>query len=678
MKKTLFLLPILLLFFGRIFAQSDLPDSTESVTSVQLGEVIVVSKPLINQQRQAKPLSTLEEYLEKSSKINLVRRGNYAWEPMINNMSTERIAVTIDGMHIFGACTDKMDPITSYVDVSNLSQVEISSGQQGASNGPTIGGSVDLIRTLHSFCDLGWSGSVDVGFESNAKLNTYGANLKYVHSKVFVDVDFMYRNASDYKAGKNIKVPFSQFTKYNISSTIGVKLNEKNTLVGSFIFDNANDIGYPALPMDVSNAKAVIASLQHSAERINDIITQWDTKIYYNNIVHVMDDTKRPVVPIHMDMPGWSSTLGAYSKMKISKNKHDISINLTGYYNKSKAEMTMYPVDKTEKSMFMYTWPDVRTVYAGLSFNDKISWKNMHSLSFSASAGLNYNKVASEVGLNSLRIFYPEMKATKVRFIPSLQVDYSLSKKSITWTTGLGYGERAPSVSEGYGFYLFNSFDRYDYVGNPFLKNEKSIELHTEISYKHEKVKLNFGTNYFHIFDYIIGAPISSLIPMTIGASGVREYKALKAADISNTEFSIEYRPHKYFKTKAAITYSYGKDYKRENLPLIRPFSFRWNAIFNIKSFSTEVSVEGASKQKDFSEKFGEDLTPAYAIVNFSAGYVFLIKKNYQINLRAGIENIANTYYSTFSDWNNIPRKGRNFYVNVSFGFDQLRKKANR
>ena len=65
----------------------------------------------------------------------MIKRGNYAWEPTLNNMVSERLVVTIDGMQIFGACTDKMDPITSYVDVSNLEKVTIGSGQEGTENG---------------------------------------------------------------------------------------------------------------------------------------------------------------------------------------------------------------------------------------------------------------------------------------------------------------------------------------------------------------------------------------------------------------------------------------------------------------------------------------------------------------------------------------------------------------
>ena len=65
-------------------------------------------------------------------------------DPSSTEWQPERTVVTIDGMRIFGACTDKMDPVTSYVEVSNLSEATISSGQQGSCHGNTIGGSIDL------------------------------------------------------------------------------------------------------------------------------------------------------------------------------------------------------------------------------------------------------------------------------------------------------------------------------------------------------------------------------------------------------------------------------------------------------------------------------------------------------------------------------------------------------
>ena len=117
-------------FTTQVYAQETPADSLKLI---QLNEVVVISAGRqLDHQKQRKPLSTLDEFLESSRSIKMVKRGAYAWEPTMNDMASERLAITIDGMQIFGACTDKMDPITSYVDVSNLSEAEIGSGQQGA------------------------------------------------------------------------------------------------------------------------------------------------------------------------------------------------------------------------------------------------------------------------------------------------------------------------------------------------------------------------------------------------------------------------------------------------------------------------------------------------------------------------------------------------------------------
>ena len=64
--------------------------------------------------------------------------------------------------------------------------------------------------------------------------------------------------------------------------------------------------------------------------------------------------------------------------------------------------------------MFMYTWPDVRTQYAGLFAEDAIRWGIGHRTRFSASAGYHRNAIADAFGLNSLKIFYPDMEAKKI------------------------------------------------------------------------------------------------------------------------------------------------------------------------------------------------------------------------------------------------------------------------
>lgn len=643
--------------------------TADSLKPNELSEVIVIGRKAQLYQKQNKPLMAVEEYLRQSGKVEMVRRGAYAWEPMINNMATERTVVTIDGMRVFGACTDKMDPITSYVEVSNLSEANINSGVQGNCHGAAIGGSLDLRRNRGTFATKGWNASLNSGYETNGNQRILGTTINYAGSSFYADTDLMYRKSDNYMAGNQREVAYSQFGKFNVSATSGVLFHKNKIIEASVIYDKATNVGYPALPMDVSLAEALITSFKFDYLPKAKTLKDWETKLYFNTITHRMDDTQRPFVPIHMDMPGWSKTYGFYSKLSAALGPHQFTIDANAFYNEALATMTMYPADPNENSMFMETWPDVHTRYTAVFAQDQ--WAlNCHSyLKFSATVASHANTVSGEMGLESLRIFFPDMKARKIRTLKSFSGTYGYNRNHWEYQAGLAFGERAPSVSEGYGFYLFNSFDRYDYIGNPELKNEKSLQAHSSVGYKTTKTAVKFALGYFSIFDYIIAKPDHSLIPMTIGASGVKRTTALNGATVLNAECNMQYQINDRIRWKGLLVYNYGQDDQGVGLPFVSPLRYNSAIAYKQNKFNADLAVEGNLTQTQYSPSYGEDRTPAYAILNFSGGYV-LSSGKYSYRLNAGIENLLDAYYSTFSDWNNIPRKGRNCFVNFSFSYN--------
>ena len=363
-------------------------------------------------------------------------------------------------------------------------------------------------------------------------------------------------------------------------------------------------------------------------------------------------------------MPGWSKTYGYYSKLKVVVSNHHFLANLNAFYNQSKAEMTMYPANPNELPMFMYTWPDVRTFYNGFFVEDEYVFNCHSGLRTSASIGLHSNKVASDFGLQSLRIFYPDMEAQKNRFLKSISSNYHYDKGIFNYGFGIGYGERAPSVSEGYGFYLYNSFDNYDQIGNPNLKNEKSLEGNAFIGLKNKKATVKLTSSYFHISDYIIAKPNSDLVSMTIGANGVKVYTAVSYATIWNIGLNTEYKFNPELKWNGQLLYTYGKDSQKVNLPFMSPLSYSTGFNYHKNKYSAELNLQGNAVQTNYSPSYGEDRTPDYAIINTSFGYEFKIN-SCDFAFKIGVENILDSYYTTYSDWNNIPRMGKNLFSNL-------------
>ena len=646
-----------------------LPADTIPTSSLLIDEVVVVSKAGNGQKRSAKgQVASIEEHLAELSHVDLVRRGSYALEPVVNNMATERVSTTIDGMKIFYACTDKMDPVTSYVESSNLQSILLNSGLNGnpQSTG-NIGGSLDLKLRRSGFEGNAFQLGANAGYESNGHLQVYGADGAVSLKRFYTNAGVFYRHANNYKEGGGKEVQFSQFQKVNVYDNFGIRLTDegRDVVEGTFIYDRASNVGYPALNMDVLKAEAFITALSYRHQFKEGFLHSWETKGYYNHITHIMDDTKRPDVEIHMDMPGKSWTSGLYSLLTGSKGRHDVQANYDLYYNRLFADMTMYPGGAAP--MYMVTWPDVGTFNTGVALNDHISLTDQQSLTLIAKWAVQWQKLNNEEGYHALRVFFPGMKDSYHQVIGRIAATYQLSFANSKLSFGAGWGSRAPTVTEAYGYYLNNTFDQYDYIGNPRLKNESAIELNGNFNFSIlPSFNFSLDANAFFFSNYIIGQFENRLSPMTVDAEGVKVYGNLSHATIVNTAFTADWKLSSWLTWNTRLSYAIGRDDQSDPLPLISPFAYTSSLTFAYKHFQGKAEVRGNTKQVNAGKKYGETTTAAWAIGNISGQYTLLFQKH-TLTFRAGVENLLDKRYSTYSDWCDIPQKGRNVYVNLSW-----------
>ena len=651
---------LLLLIIG---LQSD----TVTTSSHDLDEVVIVSHKEGGKRSIKGQVATIDEHLQELNHVDLVRRGSYAWEPTVNNMQTERLSTTIDGMKIFYACTDKMDPVTSYVESGNLQSISLNSGLNGNPQATgNIGGALDLkLRKVGFGADV-FRLSTQVGYETNGSVQVYGADASHSSSRLYVNGGAFFRHADNYMAGGHKEVDFSKFQKVNTFVNGGYRVAANDAIEGTFIYDRASDVGYPALNMDVSKAEAFITSLAYKHLFGDSGLESWETKGYYNHITHVMDDTTRPNVEIHMDMPGESWTAGVYSLLTGTYGRHQAQLNLDGYYNRLFADMTMYPGGAAP--MYMVTWPDVGTMNVGAALTDHIRLSNESSLHLSGKLSWQQQRLNNEEGYKALSVFFPGMQQTYHQTTGRVAASYQLSTLNSQLSIGAGWGSRAPTVTEAYGYYLNNTFDQYDYIGNPRLKNESAIEVNGsyQLSTLRSQLSVGLDANAFFFSNYIIGQFEDRLSAMTVGAEGVKVYGNIDHATIANVSLSAEWRPVKGLRWNAKGTYSLGRDNEGDNLPLIAPFIYQTRLSYATGPLAIQAEVKGHTRQAKYGQKYGETETGAWTVVNLSANYQLAINR-YQLVLRAGVENLFDRYYATYADWCHIPQKGRNIYMNLSF-----------
>lgn len=641
--------------------------------AIDLRGMVVLSDSVDIQVKTLDPTSDLrtDEVVEELAGVRMIRRGNYAAEPTFRGMSSGQLSVTIDGMKIFGACTDKMDPVSSYVSSNNLESVSVSSNSNHTSQGSNVGGGFDFQTKGAQFnLKKALSGSAGLGYQTNGNGRLADFNLNYGDSAWAINLNANYQKFDNYIAGGGEEIKYTQFEKVNFALSASWMLSNTEILKGQLIYDDAYNVGYPALPMDVSFAGGRIYSLSYTKYIKKGTVS---LKAYGNNITHIMDDTKREFVPIHMDMPGRSDTYGAYlhTQLKLNK-KHTLTINPDYYYNVSFADMIMYPNDPDrpeEPIMYMITWPDVRRHSGSLLLADKYQINATSQLTYSGKLEFVTSQVFSDFGLRQLEAIGKDGKAPSSYLLGNIDIVYQ-KDFSNHWSGYIqgGYAERQPTVSEGFGFYLFNSMDGYDYIGDPSLKKEKAIKASIGSSWSKNYTKAEAKIYHYQFQDYIIGIVDATFDGMTIGSNGVKIYENITTASITGFEVNFMTRLFEKFHFQNSTQYSYGLDNNLDPLQMIPPLQNTTKLAYKHKNMEFRIEATAAAMQNNPRINAGETATPSYAILNFHVQSPFQLF-NQTCNASFRMNNIFDANYWDHLDWNRIPRTGRNFVIKMAMKF---------
>ena len=658
--------------YSQVHDLDALLDSLDSETyiakEIRLQEVEVLGKSdpkqaFLLRYYKTNNLSTTEDVLSRLSGMSVIRRGNYAWEPVRHGMSSSQINVSVDGMQIFGACTDKMDPVTSYVEPNNLESIQLNEHDQAFEYGSNIGGGIDLTLKKPVFNSFHATAGARYETVSNGFSNLLSFNKG--SEKLAVRVSAAYRVNNDYRSGGGEVIENSGFNKFNVSTGVAYLLGKNRLLSADFLMDDAWDIGYPALPMDVEYARARIAGLTYTQYKPLPGFSELEAKLYYNQINHRMDDSQREDIPMHMDMPGETRTTGGYVKLSSEEScNHDYSLKMDGYWTQAYAEMTMFPDEGP--AMFMLTWPDVDRMVGGVVFSDAFRFCGKTSLSGSVRMDVSQTQMNSELGNRQLSVFGFEDYRDPVRVLPNLNFQLTQKLGRHTLRFGVGYSQRLPSTAEQFGFYLYNAYDGFDYIGIPDISNEKSISVSFSTGFTKGKLEWKNDLTGYWFQDYILGLIDPNLEAMTIGANGVKVYENLNSARILALDSRLIYNFNDHFNSLVSLKYTYGAEDSGNPLPLMPPLKTSLGFRYSDPRNSVQLDAEFAARQGRVNTDFGETETPGYELVNLRYFRNIMIGKN-KMEAGFGIENLFDANYQEHLDWGELPRPGRNFQFNLNF-----------
>ncbi len=622
-------------------------------------------------------LNATEDLVQRIAGVDLIQRANFAWEPTIRGLNAGQVGLVIDGMKIYGACVDRMDPASSYIEVENLERLEVTKGGFDLTQASQIGGTVNLITEKPDF-NSPYDFSAETGYESVANLRRVHMDGGATFGDFSVRASFSYKQADDFSPGGQNALPHSGFEKRNYKFSLARRFGISHTTTATFLGDDAWFVGYPVLLMDATLAQARLGSLAHTwVPETPGFMEKVEGRAYYNHVDHWMDDRfrdvmQRPVMRgMYMPMYGYTDTWGGLSRIHTSFGQNRLGLTLDAHRVKQFGDMWMFSLFEGIPDMYLLNLGDVTALNtaATLDFSRPLG----HKLNIRTNTRLDW----------STRDILHEDAASVFRGrwgLEDLRKDYTLLSSSTTLTyrmqqttllrIGLASVARLPSNVENFGNYVYNYVDGYFYTGNPNLKPERShqAELGLEYTGRHLAVQ---ATAYFNeIRNYIYGtndAGIGEALGGRASTYRFRVYTNALSAFLTGGEVSALWHIRGGLEVTSTLSYTYGHNRTLdEPLPMIPPLRGVLTLRYGHSKYWAELESRWANAQNRAAEQSAvEDRTDGYNILNLRTGYHLTS----YADLKVGLENIFDTFYNEHLSIGNLPARGRNAYINLVFNF---------
>ena len=253
------------------------------------------------------------------------------------------------------------------------------------------------------------------------------------------------------------------------------------------------------------------------------------------------------------------------------------------------------------------------------------------------------------------------------------------SSNNVMLKANVSSGFRAPNIDDLAK--IFESVPGILIVPNQDLKPEKTVTLDLGFVLKSDSKRFKLENTYFYtrLYDAIVTASSTfnglSTIIYDGAPSAVFANQNKRKAFITGLSTNVIVAVLNHLHFNANFNYTLGKVVENGNqspLDHISPYFGKIGFLFAQKSITLEAYIlyNGKKVLSDYSSSGEDNLVyapaagmPAWETYNFKAGYTVIENAT----IFAGVENMVDTQYRTFSSGINAP--GRNIYAGLKYSF---------
>ena len=648
--------------------------------------------------------------------------GGVSSLPVIHGMADDRVNVLINGMSLTSACSNHMNPPTSYIAPANVGGLTVMAGITPVSHGgDSIGGTIAIESAAPEFASRGQGisthGGVSAIHRSNGVVNSGSAWLSAATENFRVGYVGSYVNANDYKDGAGVMIKSTFYESQNHALQLAGRRGNHLVTV---------DLGYQHIPqqgfvnarMDMTDNQAQFANVKYVGAFAR---VRLDARVYFENTRHVMNVLRDKVPGMNMPMDTTGANFGYSVEAEIPLSPRD-TVRLGNELRRFALDDWWTPVTATVGSMGPDTLWNVRNGRRD-RFGTFVEWESRRGKGWTELVGvrsdvvrMNADNVAgynmSATTMNSAA-YYADAVDFNSRDHHRLDSNFDLTalaryEPSSTSLYEFGYARktRSPSIYERYLWVKRSAMsaqmngwfgDANGYVGNLDLRPEVANTLSATAGW-HAASKQGWEVKvtpyYTRVQDYI---DVDRCPVIADGSNGCTAAKFAASSGFVTLQFA-NHAARLYgvdgsfrvplgdsaklggFALDGLLGFVRGRNLDTGgNLYHIMPVHGNLSLEHRRGPWSNTLEFQAIDAKTDVQAVRNELPTPGYALLNLRSSYQWKFAEITGIRLDAGIDNLGNRNYDLPLGgryWigdktgnTSVAGMGRSFYGGLTFQF---------
>ncbi|QCU89823.1 TonB-dependent receptor domain-containing protein [Thiomicrorhabdus sediminis] len=604
--------------------------------------------------------------------IEASRMGGHGVDLFIRGQSASQLNVILDGAKIEGACPNRMDPPTSYAELSSFDNITVVKGVESVLYGSGgTGGTVLLERSTPTFSDdKAYQGKIEMGTGSNGLKRELNGEIAAGGNDGYIVLQASQKAADNYFDGDGNEIESSYDTN-QARIDVGLTPSDQHELKLSYENSRTDNALYEGASMNSPLSDGDTTRLSYNGYKLNNSIDEVEADIYLSHVDHIMVGKTNPAMVNTTE----ATTRGAKLQLTsvAGQTQFDYGLQLEGIDKFS--DLTNAGVSQ------WYMWPGVESETRAVFAEAKHALNATQKVTF----GLRYENANSKANLanvaagamsavqlyNNAYNTYSGATENDQTYLNSVLRLNNKHDSGYQSYIGLSQTYRAGDATE-----LFiakgSMGNTKSWVGNPDLKPEQHNQLDIGISRFLTNYSWSVSAYYDSVNDYILRDLGTEQADYNFTGESTGYFN--KDATLYGIETSANWQANQNLNIEANISFTRGSnDTDNRNLSNIAPVNGSVSATYSKAKWNAGMRWTFAADQTEVNELYNELETAGWNTLDLFANYQI----NKRVSLSAGVDNLFDHAYENYlnrtdattgADYK-VYEPGRNIWAKLSAKF---------